>query len=407
MFSASRMVLARKRRGVPLAGLSTQVGVSVQSLSNYETGRQEPSPKVVEKLADSLKFPAAFFSAPDIDLLQVEDISFRARSKLPARKRDIALSVGRLAIEFHSWINQRFNLPAADLPSLNKPDPETAADMVRARWGLGNTPVSNMVHLLEAHGVRVFSIAPEFHEVDAFSLFHEDVPFVFLNTMKTAVRSRFDAAHELGHLVLHGQGCDLVKTAAEQEANEFASAFLMPRDSVIAHMPSRPLIDQIIYGKQIWNVSALALTYRLHDIGMLSDWHYRTTCIELGDRGYRTGEPQGSIRETSQLLDKVFRLLRKRGVSRADIAAELHIRTDDINDFIFGLAMTAIDGRKRETIQRDTSIQDKQATVSLQDRRQSVCPNCGESHDSDLETTWWCSTSARTSTTPRPVVWIE
>ncbi len=42
-----------------------------------------------------------------------------------------------------------------------------------------------------------------------------------------------------------------------------------------------PLVDQILAGKKIWNVAALALTYRLHDIGMLSDWHYRTTCIEL------------------------------------------------------------------------------------------------------------------------------
>jgi hypothetical protein len=131
-------------------------------------------------------------------------------------------------------------------------------------------------------------------------------------------------------------------------------------------------------------VSALALTYRLHDIGMLSDWHYRTTCIELGQRGYRTDEPQGTIRETSQLLEKVFRLLRKKGVSRADIAAELCIGTDDINDFIFGLAMTAVDGIKEEKIRRGTPIQTSHATTSLQTRRQSLCPNCGEPHDADL-----------------------
>jgi Zn-dependent peptidase ImmA (M78 family)/DNA-binding XRE family transcriptional regulator len=376
MFSASRMALARKRRGLPLAELSAQVGVSVQSLSNYENGRQEPSSRVIQNLAESLKFPVAFFSASDIDLLQANNVSFRARSKLPARKRDVALSVGRLAIEFHDWVSGRFNLPELDLPSLNKPDPETAADMVRARWELGTTPVLNMVHLLEARGTRVFSIAPEYPQVDAFSVFHDGIPFVFLNTMKTAERSRFDAAHELGHLVLHGQGCDLVKSAAEQEANDFASAFLMPRGSVIAHMPPSPLIDQIIYGKRIWNVSALALTYRLHDIGMLSDWHYRTTCIELGQRGYRSGEPQSSPRETSQLLDKVFRLLRKRGVSRADIASQLYIMPDDINDYIFGLAMTAVGGNKEALRPSGESIQRNLTAVSLQDRKSALCPWC-------------------------------
>jgi Zn-dependent peptidase ImmA (M78 family)/transcriptional regulator with XRE-family HTH domain len=400
MFSASRLTLARKRRGLPLAELSAQVGVSVQSLSNYENGRQEPSPWVIDGLASSLKFPAAFFGAPDIDLLYVDDVSFRSRSKLPARKRDVALSVGRLAIEFHAWVDERFSLPKPDLPTLNKPDPETAANMVRAQWGLGNAPISNMIHLLEAHGVRVFSVAPEFSEVDAFSCFYDDVPFVFLNTMKTAVRGRFDAAHELGHLVLHGQGRDLVKTTAEQEANDFAGAFLMPRDSISAHMPSSALIDQIIYGKQIWNVSALALTYRMHDIGMLSDWHYRTTCIELGERGYRNSEPEDTMRETSQLLDKVFRLLRKKGISRADIAAELNIGADDINDFIFGLTMTAVDGHGEEAVRRGGNSAAGRSTTALRDRALSLCPNCGQPHDMDLSVGGLTSRSARCRCVP-------
>ncbi len=201
-----------------------------------------------------------------------------------------------------------------------------------------------MVHLLEAHGVRVFSLAPDYAEVDAFSFFYDDLPFVFLNTMKSAERGRFDAAHELGHLILHGQGCDLVKTQVEQEANEFASAFLMPRESVVAHMPASPLIDQIIVGKKIWNVAALALTYRLHDIGMLSDWHYRIACLELGRRGYRIGEPDGLPRETSQLLAKVFNSLRRKGVTTADIAHELRIDPNELNGYVFGLVLTVLVG---------------------------------------------------------------
>lgn len=352
MFSASRLTLARKRRGRTLVDLAPEVNVSAQSLWNYENLKRVPPAHVVERLAEALSFPVSFFSAPDIDLLSTENVSFRARSKLLARKRDVALSVGRLAVEFHGWVSERFRLPAPDLPSLNKPDPETAAGMVRARWDLGVAPIRNTVHLLEAHGVRVFSLAPEFSEVDAFSFFHQGVPFVFLNTMKSAERGRFDAAHELGHLVLHGQGCDLTRVHAEREANDFASAFLMPRESVLAHMPASPFIDQIIYGKKIWNVAALALTYRLHDIGMLSDWHYRTACMELGLRGYRTGEPGGGGRETSQLLDKVFRSLRSKGISRANIADELHLDPNELNEFVFGLVIAAMDGGNAHSVQR-------------------------------------------------------
>lgn len=346
MFTASRMVLARKRRGLTLVELATRVGVTSQSLSNYENERQEPSSQVLDRLASALDFPVTFFTRSDVDALAADNVAFRARSKLPAYKRDTALSVGRLAVEFHDWMSARFNLPTPDLPSLNKPDPETAAGILRSRWGLGLAPIHNIVHLLEAHGIRVFSLAPEYADVDAFSFYYNESPFVFLNTMKTAERSRFDAAHELGHLILHGQGCDLTKVHAEQEANEFASAFLMPRESVVAHMPASPLIDQILQGKKIWNVAALALTYRLHDIGMLSDWHYRTACIELGRRGYRTGEPDRNRlpRESSQLLAKVFGYLRTKGITVTQIADELCIDPSELSNYVFGLVLTALDG---------------------------------------------------------------
>ena len=315
-----------------------------------------PQRQVLDRLAGALRFPVSFFSAPEVDLITVDQVSFRARSKLSARKREMALSVGQLAIEFHDWISKLYYLPSPDLPSLNKPDPETAAGIVRARWNLGSAPIGNIVHLLESHGVRIFSLAPEYSDVDAFSFYNDGIPFIFLNTMKTAERGRFDAAHELGHLVLHGQGRDLARIQAEQEANDFASAFLMPRESVVAHMPPSPLVDQILTGKKIWNVAALALAYRLHDIGMLSDWHYRTTCVELGRRGYRTKEPDGNQRESSQLLTKVFLSLRRKGITVSDIARELSISPEDLNNYVFGLVLTALEGQEvgRNQVSRPT-----------------------------------------------------
>jgi Zn-dependent peptidase ImmA (M78 family)/transcriptional regulator with XRE-family HTH domain len=350
LFTASRLTLARKRRGLTHVEVAEHVGITAQSVSNYENERQIPSEQVLENLSEVLSFPVSFFYAPDFEPLTADKVSFRARSKLSARKRDVALSVGRLAVEFHEWMTGRYHLPGSDLPSLNKPDPETAASIVRAKWNLGSAPIGNTVHLLESHGVRVFSLAPEYSDVDAFSFYSGNVPFVFLNTMKTAERGRFDAAHELGHLILHGQGCDLTRVQAEQEASDFASAFLMPRESVVAHMPASPLVDQILIGKKIWNVAAFALAYRLHDIGMLSDWHYRTACTELGRRGYRTSEPDGIKRESSQLLTKVFSSLRAKGIPVADVARELAITPEDLNSYVFGLVLTAVDGGQPDRV---------------------------------------------------------
>ncbi|MFF9429391.1 helix-turn-helix domain-containing protein [Streptomyces sp. NPDC014746] len=346
MVTPSRITLARKRRGLTLAELSKRSELSLQSLSNYETGRTSPRTATVRRMADALDFPESFFSGPDLDELPAEGISWRARTKTPPRTLDAARAAGTLAAQLYDWIDERFRLPDADLPSLGKPDPETAAEMVRIRWGLGNAPAPNMVHLLEAHGVRVFSLAPDSVEVDAFAVWRGNVPFVFLNTMKTVERGRFDAAHELGHLVMHGSGeRDCTGPEAERQANDFASALLMPAASVLGHMPAGARVDQIIEGKQIWKVSAMALTYRMHDLNLLTDWQYRSTCAELSARGYKTDEPQGmKKRETSQVLTKVFQALRSKGVRPGDVAEQLGITLDEMNKMLFGLTMTAVDG---------------------------------------------------------------
>jgi Zn-dependent peptidase ImmA (M78 family)/DNA-binding XRE family transcriptional regulator len=345
MITSSRIAAARKRRGLTLAALSKLAGVSVQSLSNYERGRTEPTAETVHRLASALEFPVSFFTQPDLEPVPVEAVSFRARSKLAAGPRDAALWASRFAMELHAWIDDRFRLPPNTLPTLGKPDPETAAEMVRARWGLGTAPISNMVHLLEAHGVRVFSLPPEFADVDAFAVWRSGTPFVFLNTLKTPERGRFDAAHELGHLILHGEDRSLAGPQAEQEANAFASAFLMPRTSVMEHMPKAPLVQQILRGKRIWKVAALALTYRLHDLDMLSDWHYRSACIELGKLGYKQAEPAGmASRENSQLLDKVFTAMKAKGITLRDVARDLHVSTEELSSWVFALVVTARTG---------------------------------------------------------------
>ncbi|WP_254402128.1 ImmA/IrrE family metallo-endopeptidase [Streptomyces sp. AC555_RSS877] len=81
-----------------------------------------------------------------------------------------------------------------------------------------------MVHLLQSHGVRVFSLSPDSLEVDAFAVWRGTTPFVFLNTMETVERSTFDAAHELGHLVMHATR-ERPAPEAERQANDFTSAF--------------------------------------------------------------------------------------------------------------------------------------------------------------------------------------
>jgi Zn-dependent peptidase ImmA (M78 family) len=79
----------------------------------------------------------------------------------------------------------------------------------------------------------------------------------------------------------------------------------MPAKDVKARAPRWVNVESIIIAKGRWRVSAMALAYRLNALGLLSEWQYKSTCIELGKRGYRLGEPQGIERETSVIWRKV------------------------------------------------------------------------------------------------------
>jgi Zn-dependent peptidase ImmA (M78 family)/DNA-binding XRE family transcriptional regulator len=336
------LIIARKRRGLTLARLSELTGLSTRSISLYENGHQSPSPDTLLLLAGTLDLTPAFLQAPDLEEIPEDAVSFRALSKMTARQRDRALSAGRVALLINDWIEARFTLPEADVPSLTGHDPEAAAEVVRARWGLGEKPIGNLLHLLEARGVRVYSLTAENDELDAFSLYWRNQPFIFLSTGKTGERGRFDAAHELGHLVLHGEHEVPHRPTAEVQANRFAAAFLMPRASVLGHGLREATTDQILRSKEVWKVAAMALTHRLHELDLLTEWGYRTACVQLSRLGYRRAEPGGIPRESSQLLAKVFSAIRADGESPSTIASDLGISTGELHSHVFGLALTAV-----------------------------------------------------------------
>lgn len=344
-FNPTRFACARKRKGLSKGELARAVGVDLRSVSAYEAGATVPRDGVLERVVSATGFPAGFFWGDDLEYPEPDATSFRALTKMTARHRDMALSQGAICIHLCKFIEERFELPKADVPDLGYLSPEAAAEMLRQQWGIGALPVNNMIHLMESRGVRIFSLSIEAREVDAFSMWRAGTPLVFLNTFKTSEHSRYDAAHELGHLVLHRHAAPHGRQA-EREANAFASAFLMPRASVVAHARKYLSFADLVELKKIWKVSAAALSYRLHSLGMVTDWQYRALCIEIAKRG-RDREPNEIPRETSQILPKIFAALKEEGVSRADVARALEIPRSEVEKLMFGLTFTTIDGGGR------------------------------------------------------------
>lgn len=344
-FNPSRLAQARRRRGLSQSALARLLGVADRTVRRWESGEMVPDASYVDLLSRALGFAPSYFSRPDPATLPVEAVSFRALSKARASDRERAVAGGEMALELSDWLRENFDLPAPDLPDLRhyRSDPEGAAIALRTRWGLGDKPIASMVHLLEYRGVRVFSLAEDCREIDAYSFWQGDTPFVFLNTLKSSERSRFDAAHELAHLVLHRHG-GTPDRAEEREANAFAGAFLMPASSITAFAPRVISLPALVQAKHHWNVAVSALAHRLHDLELISNWQYHALCRDIQQAGYRTSEPQSGPREQSQVFAKVFAALKAEHTGKKELAARFGWRLDELNALVFGLVVGSVRG---------------------------------------------------------------
>jgi Zn-dependent peptidase ImmA (M78 family)/DNA-binding XRE family transcriptional regulator len=335
-FNPARLSVARKRQLLNKKQFAHRIGVDLRTIVRWERCQAEPTQENIEAIASVLGFPKNFFFGQEIDEPILEHTSFRSQTSMTASERDAALAAGQIAFLISDWTMQRFDLPSINLPDLHLFDPELASRMLRQEWGMGEQPIPNMIHLLEAKGVRVFSLAENTAHVNAYSLWRKNVPYVFLNTFKSAESSRFDAAHELAHLVMHQDG-GVTGRIAEEQANRFASALLMPEADVRGALTRVQSLRQLITAKKRWRVSLAALNYRAHKLGIISDWKNRDFCISIVKSGYNKNEPEPIQREQSIVWEKVLKSLWADNTTHHEIAEELTLPISEVSDLLFGV----------------------------------------------------------------------
>jgi Zn-dependent peptidase ImmA (M78 family) len=343
-FNPTRLSIARKRRLLNKKQLAALLGAEPHTVIRWERSQTEPTDENIDSIVKQLGYPKAFFFGPDVDSPSRECTSFRSQTMMSAAERDAALAAGQLGFLISDWVSERFELPEVKLPDLRQYEHDSAARTLRQEWGLGEKPITNMIQLLESKGVRVFSLAENTAHVNAYSLWRGGKPFVFLNTFKSAECSRFDAAHELAHLVLHQDG-SVTGREAEDQANRFASSFLMPRADVLSVLPRVHHLQQLITAKQRWRVSLAALNYRVHKLGIITDWKNRDFCIEIAGKGFNKDEPNEIEREKSLVWEKVLKALWAEKITHLDIARDLNLPDAEVSDLLFGVLSTSDSGK--------------------------------------------------------------
>lgn len=339
-FDQARLTQARLLAGLTKKDLAERVGVTAAAVGQYETGMTRPRPELIPRLAEALAVPAAFFlSGRPHGKLDGSMAHFRSLRSTRAHQRAKAVAFVEQVWELTHALERRVRLPAVDLPGFSGGEvhvetpnhPAQAARALRAHWNLGAGPIHHLVRHMEAHGIVVVVPPPDpdADTVDAFSTSHLPRPVVVLtaNRFDDIHRHRFTAAHELGHLVLHGDVAP-GDSQQEREADAFAAEFLTPRDSILPRLPGRADLRRLAELRDVWGVSVDSLLYRCRELGLLSDSAagraYQRLKALRGQPGF-TGEPV-SLHPGEQpiMLRQAFDLAaRETGLTEHVLAAEL------------------------------------------------------------------------------------
>lgn len=328
--------------------LARKSGVTVQAITGYENRSYSPGQDVIPKIAGALGFPIDFFYRPDIHLLQIGEGTFRARV-IPAGLRDRVLADGSLAAGVITpAIRTYAKAIPIDVPDLTGVHPEEAAGEVRKYWQLGDGPISNMVHLLETRGVMVFWMNEDKPGVDAVSYWLGDQPFVLMNSGQgTPDRHRFNLAHELGHLVLHRHEANPPGANIERQANDFASALLLPPDEWIKDAPRQIVLDDYIPLKEWWKVSIQAMIVRSYRLGCITQWQYEYAFKAINIRWGKKHEPGRVDPEESEVHKLFVQILKGKGVSLRRFASDIGLNTQHLAEFMPSTKQAAYEEQDR------------------------------------------------------------
>jgi Zn-dependent peptidase ImmA (M78 family) len=353
-FSGARLSIARRMARMSRAELAELVDISPTAITQLEREQYRPTTAVAAELALRLGVPGQFLlRSVSEQSIPASAAHFRSLRATPAISREQALAHAELALEVLSAFEDFVDLPPADLPSLkgyvgeiSRADTEHAATEARQMLGIADGPIPHVVRLLETRGVLVLRYPGDYFDrrVDAFSTSVTSRPVVLLSSMKDdKARSRFDSAHELGHLLLHPDA-EPGSRVIEGQAQDFAAAFLTPADQIIDDLPRNLDWDAFHVAKRRWGVSLRALVYRAHTLGLLSDSAYRRANIALSTWGTPEPGPLGPP-ESPSLLGAAVALLAEHGVTTADLARHGAVTEEHVEMVV----AAATDSRPRVT----------------------------------------------------------
>lgn len=331
-YNYALLEVARQLRGFTQEQAANLIGISQGKLSKAENQIQQLPEAVFDSIATAYDFPVSFFKRSDDQSVE-EHFYFRRKITIPVKTIESFKAQIRVLKLVLDDLLEPIELPECNLPSLS-PDEFSVKEIaatIRKKLGITNGPVPNLTATLEKNGILVFKFDFGTNKLDGLSsITSSGHKIIFLNSQMPNDRNRFSLAHEIGHIVMHlGQGRP-GSEELEQQADEFASDFLMPEDE-IGLMLYNLNLSTLAELKKRWKVSMRALIRRAKDLHCISENTYRAFQITFSKKGYNREEPILLAAETPTVIrDSLMLYKRELGYSEEDL---MHIMRINENDY--------------------------------------------------------------------------
>ena len=312
---------ARLIKNLSLREVAQRLNVSPTAVSKYENGIIIPDSKRLIEFAN-------LYEVKVRTLLQSKELpkmnfnSFRKKKRLIGKRLEILKSIILNKVRDYLEVlnlNQYIPIKLVKFKCNSVEDAEAIARKYREIINFSVIqPISNLISVLENLGIMIIQIADVnnyIKDFDGLSEVVNNVPFiVLLNNIKDGARQRFTIAHELGHLVMDVSD----NLDAEKMCHRFASAFLMPKESIINEFGSfRKNISlfELKAFKEEYRVSYAAIIYRLKDLNIISEYLYKKLSIEISTIITKNDPEPIEVEYSNQFKKLVYQLDSKNIIS--------------------------------------------------------------------------------------------
>ncbi|XWJ89326.1 helix-turn-helix domain-containing protein [Phytobacter ursingii] len=372
-FQPERLVQVLAARRLSQTQLAAMVGVSPATVSKWRSAQQAPESEALERLASVVNVAPEWFTRrlPE----KMSRPLFRSNASAHAAARAMLEARLEWANEVVIKLEEYVDLPELCLPirqytnidEISNADIEDAALECRKLWGLGKNEIPDLALAAESNGVILIREETGIAQIEGLSAWSKELmhPFILLSSDKgNAFRSRFDLAHEIGHLILHkhvGNELDSERyKLKESQAHSFAGALLLPAEPLADEIRLPVTLDSLLLLKQRYGISVAAIIMRLHALHLISDDEKLNLFKRRSARWGAKSEPGDDYRQPEQprLLKRTIDLLTSSGLFTLEGVSNFFGLSATDLEMILGLPNDYLKG-KTSAIQHLATLKNK------------------------------------------------